>query len=122
MTSYIPADKVTPYLFPAMSVLYRSVQDVTTKGKEIGNSSHLPHFVFLIYLQDELRDLAKEVMDHLNKHAGVSAYLEVYNKLHVAVKEVRQDRRMKRKIQVSLAKKKKNRLKFFVIDILLLFR
>jgi U3 small nucleolar RNA-associated protein 20 len=100
MTTHVPADRVAPYLFPAMSVLYRSVQDVTTKGKEIGESRPPYFYLKLIHEIDELRDVAKEVMDHLNKHAGVTAYLEVYNKLHMAVKDVQQERRIKRKIQV----------------------
>ena len=52
---------------------------------------------------DELRRLANEVMELLQKHAGTTMYIEVYNKVHSHIVDVRRERKMKRDIQVCFA-------------------
>ncbi|KAJ3068143.1 U3 snoRNP protein [Podochytrium sp. JEL0797] len=71
----------TPYLTPAMSVLYRTMN---SSGRET----------------DELKNLAKEISEHLQKAVGITTYLAVYNQIHTQVQSARQDRRTKRKVQV----------------------
>ncbi|KAI9336805.1 armadillo-type protein [Obelidium mucronatum] len=70
-----------PYLGPAMAVLYRTINSA---GKET----------------DELKNLAKEISEHLQKSVGITTYLEIYNKIHSQVQEAREGRRTKRKVQV----------------------
>ena len=49
----------------------------------------------------QLKDLALQVLDHLQKHAGSALYLEKYNQVHLHVLKKRQERRNFKSIQVS---------------------
>ncbi len=53
---------------------------------------------------DELKRLANEVLDLLQKQAGTSAYIEVYNHVHFQVQRVRQERRTQRARLVGAAR------------------
>ncbi|KAJ3019396.1 UNVERIFIED_CONTAM: U3 snoRNP protein [Siphonaria sp. JEL0065] len=75
------SDNYGLYLGPAMAVLYRTMNSA---GKET----------------DELKNLAKEISEHLQKSVGISCYLEIYNKIDFQVQEAREGRRTKRKVQV----------------------
>ncbi|KAJ3139780.1 U3 snoRNP protein [Physocladia obscura] len=70
----------TPYVAPAMSVLYRTINSV---GQD----------------PEELKVLGKEIAEHMQNAIGISEYLEIYNKVHNTVQDVRQERKVKRKIQ-----------------------
>ncbi|KAJ3414834.1 U3 snoRNP protein [Chytridiales sp. JEL 0842] len=83
MLSLIPKEELKPFLKPALSILYRASEDTAVRTTET----------------DELRTTAREIMGVLEKLAGTSTYLEVYNQVHQEVQEVRQERRLKRKIQ-----------------------
>lgn len=44
--------------------------------------------------------LAQEVMEHLQKTAGHTPYMAVYNRVHARVQQVREERREGKKIRV----------------------
>ncbi|KAJ3332477.1 U3 snoRNP protein, partial [Blyttiomyces sp. JEL0837] len=83
IAGFIDRSELRPYLGPMMSVLYRTAEDSTSGGT----------------MAEELRLLAKEIMEHLNSLAGPAMYLDVYQSVHLDVQAVREERRMKRKIQ-----------------------
>ncbi|KAJ3024120.1 U3 snoRNP protein [Thoreauomyces humboldtii] len=83
MTNYIPAPKMNRYLFHMISTLYRTSKDESAKGADA----------------DELRLLADEVLGMIRKHVGTVEYLEMYNKVHLRVQEVRRERKAQRSIQ-----------------------
>ena len=82
MATYIPQEKLDIYLIPMISVLYRTINDDTSKGRFV----------------EELKNLAQEVMDILQKQAGGHNYLESYNQIHTKVAEIRLERRNKKAI------------------------
>jgi len=82
MASVIEMPELTNYLPVMISSLYRSVQDVTNVDNE------------------KVKTLAQEVLDLLQKRAGVKAFLEVYNSVHKHVQEVRKERHTKKVVQV----------------------
>ncbi|ORX41456.1 hypothetical protein BCR36DRAFT_339402 [Piromyces finnis] len=81
MASVINMPVLANYLPVMISSLYRSVQDVTNTDN------------------DKVKTLAQEVLDLLQKRAGVKAFLEVYNSVHKHVQEVRKERHNKRVVQ-----------------------
>ncbi|KAI9366153.1 armadillo-type protein [Zopfochytrium polystomum] len=84
MTHFIDKSELKPYLLLSLSVLHRTAEDVTTKGEGI----------------DDLRNFAKEVMEVLSKYAGPEIYLEAYNEISRGIQQVRDERRVKRKLLV----------------------
>ncbi|KAJ3050202.1 U3 snoRNP protein [Rhizophlyctis rosea] len=83
ISAFVSQDKLEVYLLPMISTLYRTANDETAKGPDA----------------DDLRRLANEVMELLQKHAGTALYIEVYNKVHSHIVDVRRERKMKRDIQ-----------------------
>ena len=86
MASVIEMPELANYLPVMISSLYRSVQDVTNVDNE------------------KVKTLAQEVLDLLQKRAGVKAFLEVYNSVHKHVQEVRKERHNKKVVQVNKKK------------------
>jgi U3 small nucleolar RNA-associated protein 20 len=84
MASVIEMPELTNYLPVMISSLYRSVQDVTNVDNE------------------KVKTLAQEVLDLLQKRAGVKAFLEVYNSVHKHVQEVRKERHTKKVVQAII--------------------
>ncbi|ORY46536.1 hypothetical protein BCR33DRAFT_715588 [Rhizoclosmatium globosum] len=70
----LEADDYKPYLTPAMSVLYRTMN---SSGRET----------------DEIKSFAKEISEHLQKAVGITEYLSVYNKIHSQVQQSREERK-----------------------------
>jgi hypothetical protein len=113
MLSLIPGEALKPYLKPALGILYRAAEDTAISSKELGMFllGLLNEWRAICYCAnltvipvDELRITAKEIMELLQKQVGTVTYLEVYNEVHSQVQEVRFERKLKRKIQVSLQK------------------
>ncbi|TPX64406.1 hypothetical protein SpCBS45565_g05899 [Spizellomyces sp. 'palustris'] len=86
MSRYIPSVHLKVYLVPMVSTLYRTSKDETAKGSDA----------------DELRLLANEVMELIQRQVGTADYLEVYNQVHFRVQTVRQERKMQRSVQAVL--------------------
>ncbi|KAJ3243695.1 U3 snoRNP protein [Chytriomyces hyalinus] len=91
----LKCDDYRPYLVPAMSILYRTINSF---GQD----------------PEEIKTLAKEISEHLQNHVGITVYLEVYNSVHTRVQEVRQGRKTQRKVQaivdpVSSAKRREQK-------------
>ncbi|KNC97022.1 uncharacterized protein SPPG_07836 [Spizellomyces punctatus DAOM BR117] len=86
MSRYIPSVHLKLYLVPMVSTLYRTSKDETAKGSDA----------------DELRLLANEVMELIQRQVGTADYLEVYNQVHFRVQTVRQERRVQRNVQAVL--------------------
>ncbi|KAJ3039093.1 U3 snoRNP protein [Rhizophlyctis rosea] len=83
IAGFIPSEKLRMYLLPMVSTLYRTAKDETAKGADA----------------DDLRRMAKEVLELLQKYAGTAVYIEVYNRVHSDIVDVRRERKMKRDIQ-----------------------
>jgi U3 small nucleolar RNA-associated protein 20 len=92
--SHIPSQEVSPYLESMIGALYRVVNDETLKGNGTGS-----FFMKLIDILDELKTLATEVMNHLQKVVGTQVYLEVYNRIHLKIQQIRRERKSMRSIQ-----------------------
>ncbi|KAI9002646.1 armadillo-type protein [Gaertneriomyces semiglobifer] len=86
MVSYISPEQLQPYLMVMVSTLYRTAKDETAKGKDA----------------EELRLLANDILNLVQKQVGTSAYLEVFNRVHFKVERVRRERREKRSVQAVI--------------------
>ncbi|KAI8920655.1 armadillo-type protein [Entophlyctis helioformis] len=77
----LPAGR--PYFLAMINTLYRISKDETAKGPGA----------------EELRQLAPEVMEILQKQVGTTPYLDMYNHVHLKVMDVRRERRAHKSIQ-----------------------
>ncbi|KAJ3120160.1 U3 snoRNP protein [Nowakowskiella sp. JEL0407] len=82
MAQFLDQEKLLPHLDVMLATLYRTVNDETAKGAS----------------EDELKQLGTEVMEFLKQRVGTQEYLNVYEKVHTQVMEVRRDRKQKRVI------------------------
>ena len=83
ISTHIPQQEYEPYYLSMIATLYRTAKDETLKGADA----------------EQLRQLATQVMEHLQKNIGTIAYVELYNKVQRHIEEVRRDRRSQRAIQ-----------------------
>ncbi|KAI8801037.1 hypothetical protein BJ742DRAFT_716305 [Cladochytrium replicatum] len=80
ISTFLPPEALLPYVEPMVRTLYRTVNDETARG------------------MDDVKTLGQDVMNLIKKQVGVDKYLAVYNSVHLAVKIVRRERKLKRTI------------------------
>ncbi|KAJ8331227.1 U3 snoRNP protein [Batrachochytrium dendrobatidis] len=83
ISMHIPKEVSHPYYMCMISTLYRSAKNDTAKGPAA----------------EEIHQLALEVMNMFQKQLGTTAYIDMYNTVHLSVEKVRRDRRTQKSIQ-----------------------